>query len=78
MEQLEQFREEVRAWLEENCPASMRTPLTTDDDVCWGGRKFSYQSERAEIVAGAYGSAGLDGAAVAEKLRWRRPQSPAE
>ena len=49
MEQLEQFREEVRAWLEENCPASMRTPLTTDDDVCWGGRKFPYQSSEQKL-----------------------------
>jgi len=49
MEQLEQFRDEVRAWLEENCPASMRTPLTTDDDVCWGGRKFFYQSSEQKL-----------------------------
>jgi acyl-CoA dehydrogenase len=45
MEALEQFREEVRAWLEENCPASMRTPMKGDEDVCWGGRKFVFQSD---------------------------------
>jgi acyl-CoA dehydrogenase len=49
MAQLEQFREEVRAWLEENCPASMRTPMNTDEDVCWGGRKFSYQSDEQRL-----------------------------
>jgi acyl-CoA dehydrogenase len=49
MEQHEQFRTEVRAWLEENCPASMRTPLAGDDDICWGGRKFVYQSAEQKL-----------------------------
>jgi acyl-CoA dehydrogenase len=35
---LETFRAETRAWLEANCPAEMRTPITRDADVCWGGR----------------------------------------
>ncbi|HBJ93837.1 MAG TPA: acyl-CoA dehydrogenase, partial [Hyphomonadaceae bacterium] len=35
---LDQFRAETRAWLEENCPASMRTPQVEDETV-WGGRK---------------------------------------
>ena len=45
MADLERFREEVRAWLEGNCPDSMRTPMKDDEEVCWGGRKFVYQSE---------------------------------
>ena len=45
MAQLDSFREEVRAWLEENCPASMRQPMRGDQDICWGGRKFQFQSE---------------------------------
>ena len=49
MEQLEQFREEVRAWLEENCPATMRTPMGGDEDVCWGGRKIVYQSDEQRL-----------------------------
>ena len=28
---VEAFREEVRSWLEENCPASMRTPMPADE-----------------------------------------------
>ena len=28
MSELETFRAEARAWLEENCPAEMRTPAT--------------------------------------------------
>jgi acyl-CoA dehydrogenase len=36
---LEQFREQTRAWLEENCPQSMRTPVKGFDDFYSGGRK---------------------------------------
>lgn len=45
MAQLDEFREEVRSWLEENCPRSMRTPMISDEDVCWGGRNFVFQSD---------------------------------
>jgi len=49
MAEAEQFRLEARAWLEANCPASMRTPMLADEDVCWGGRKFIYQSEEQKL-----------------------------
>jgi len=45
MTDLETFQTETRAWLEENCPASMRTPLLTDVNACWGGRNFKFESE---------------------------------
>jgi acyl-CoA dehydrogenase len=35
---LEQFRQETRAWLEENCPAVMRLPITNFEDLYPGGR----------------------------------------
>ncbi len=35
---MENFRLEIRAWLEENCPQSMRTPATEGSEMC-GGRK---------------------------------------
>ncbi|GAB5451384.1 MAG: acyl-CoA dehydrogenase family protein [Halioglobus sp.] len=38
MSDLEQFRQEARAWLEENCPDSMRTPITGFEDLYNGGR----------------------------------------
>ena len=38
MSDLEQFRQETRAWLEENCPESMRAPVKNFDDAYWGGR----------------------------------------
>jgi acyl-CoA dehydrogenase len=37
--ELEAFRAEVRAWLEANCPASMRTPVDLSVGGYWGGRK---------------------------------------
>ena len=45
MTDLETFRRETREWLEANCPESMRTPITSDDDACWGGRKWVFKSE---------------------------------
>ncbi|MCW3796474.1 acyl-CoA dehydrogenase family protein [Sphingomonas sp. BN140010] len=45
MADLDQFRTETRAWLEANCPPEMRQPVKSEDDVCWGGRNFEFQSE---------------------------------
>jgi acyl-CoA dehydrogenase len=36
---MDAFRDEVRRWLEDNCPASMRAPVPDGDDGVWGGRK---------------------------------------
>jgi acyl-CoA dehydrogenase len=36
---LEQFRQETRAWLQENCPQSMRTPVKGFEDFYSGGRE---------------------------------------
>ena len=38
MSELDQFRQETRAWLEENCPESMRQPVTGFEDIYNGGR----------------------------------------
>ncbi|GAA4022854.1 acyl-CoA dehydrogenase family protein [Sphingomonas swuensis] len=48
MTDLESFRAETRSWLEANCPAEMRTPMRSEDDACWGGRNFQFQSEAQE------------------------------
>ncbi len=45
MNELEQFRSEVRAWLEANCPETMRQPYRSEADVCWGGRNWKFQSD---------------------------------
>ena len=45
----ESFRQDVRDWLETNCPESMRRPYRSEADVCWGGRNFTFQSEDQEL-----------------------------
>jgi alkylation response protein AidB-like acyl-CoA dehydrogenase len=45
MADLETFREEARRWLVANAPASMYAPLTSADEICWGGRKGSYSAD---------------------------------
>jgi len=42
---VEVFRKETREWLEKNCPASMRKPIKSEKDPCWGGRNWTFQSE---------------------------------
>jgi acyl-CoA dehydrogenase len=45
MSDLETFRSEAVAWLEENCPSEMRSPARSEEDTCWGGRNFKFQSQ---------------------------------
>jgi alkylation response protein AidB-like acyl-CoA dehydrogenase len=45
MSDLDAFRQEIRAWLEENCPPEMREPVRDDADVCWGGREVRFKNE---------------------------------
>jgi len=32
-------RDEIRRWLETNCPPEMRELSGAEDDICWGGRR---------------------------------------
>ncbi|MEM9620880.1 MAG: acyl-CoA dehydrogenase family protein [Pseudomonadota bacterium] len=48
MTDLTTFRNETRAWLEENCPASMRTS-TPEAEVIWGGRKQEWHNPDSKI-----------------------------
>ena len=45
MTDLDSFRCDTRAWLEDNCPPEMRQPIRSEDDLCWGGRNWSFQSD---------------------------------
>lgn len=45
---LDTFRNDVRAWLQENCPQSMRTPAR-EDEVIWGGRKERFANADARL-----------------------------
>ena len=42
---LSDFRTETRAWLEANCPKSMRQPVKDPFDLFWGGRNAKFNSE---------------------------------
>jgi acyl-CoA dehydrogenase len=55
---LDSFRQETRDWLEANCPPEMRTPLQGDDDQCWGGRKFRFQSDAQRLWLERMGARG--------------------
>ena len=46
--ELDVFRTETREWLEANCPASMRTPLTAEETP-WGGAKFKWANPDSKI-----------------------------
>ncbi|NOX82489.1 MAG: acyl-CoA dehydrogenase [Alphaproteobacteria bacterium] len=49
MSDIETFRKDTRAWLEENCPAEMRDGAGGEDNICWGGRNWKFQSEAQKI-----------------------------
>ncbi|MEM6900734.1 MAG: acyl-CoA dehydrogenase family protein [Pseudomonadota bacterium] len=65
--QLDAFRAEARTWLEENCPESMRSPMSSDSDVIWGGRKQEFKNPDAELWLERMGEKG-----------WTAPEWPAE
>ncbi len=48
LDDLEEFKAEVRAWLEANCPESQRQPITPQEQF-WGGRRGSFPSEDARV-----------------------------
>ncbi len=49
MGDLDTFRAKTRAWLEANCPVSMRLPMETEDDMCWGGRHWKFKSDDQRV-----------------------------
>ncbi len=49
MDQLETFRTETRAWLEENCPQEQRRPFKSEADICWGGRNWVFTSDAQKV-----------------------------
>jgi alkylation response protein AidB-like acyl-CoA dehydrogenase len=75
----EDFRSTTRAWLQENCPPSLRKPFAGEHEWVWGGRKPRFPSEDARVWLGRmvergwtapawareYGGGGLDRAQTA-------------
>lgn len=48
-EDLEQFRAETRAWLEANCPQSMRSTFTSEDEIVWGGKNAKFANPDSKL-----------------------------
>lgn len=48
MSSIEQFRHDTRAWLEANCPPSMRTAMG-EGDVVWGAQQPQFPSSDAQL-----------------------------
>ena len=48
VDELETFRAETRAWLEENCPPAMRTPMK-DDEIVWGGKREKFKNPDSKV-----------------------------
>ena len=48
MQSLQDFREETRSWLEQNCPDSMRTAMV-QEEVVWGGRNAEFTNPDSKI-----------------------------
>jgi acyl-CoA dehydrogenase len=48
LQEMEAFRASTRAWLEENCPASMRTPMP-ENEVVWGGRTAAFKNPDSKL-----------------------------
>ncbi|WP_213980061.1 acyl-CoA dehydrogenase family protein [Sphingomonas sp. dw_22] len=55
---LTQFRVETRAWLEENCPPTMRTPARGEKDATWGGRNPVYAHPDQKLWMDRMGARG--------------------
>ena len=71
MEHLEAFRAEVKEWLEENCPPSMRTGSNVDastaTDEVWGGRNAVYKNPESKLWLDRMGAKGWTMPTVAKE-----------
>lgn len=48
MTELETFKQDVAQWLEENCPASMRRPIVSEEMV-WGSSRLQFVNEDQKL-----------------------------
>ena len=67
MANMEDFRQQTRDWLQENCPEPMRLPIRSEHDQCWGGRKKAFQSDDQRLWLERMAERG-----------WTTPEWPAE
>jgi alkylation response protein AidB-like acyl-CoA dehydrogenase len=64
---LEAFRAETRAWLEENCPPECRGPIENEEDRVWGGRNAVFKTPAHKLWMERMGARG-----------WTAPEWPSE
>ena len=55
---IDEFRAELRTWLNENCPEEMRDGLMSEEGICWGGKDWVFTSEAQKIWLGRCASKG--------------------
>ena len=48
MSPIDEFRQQTRAWLDENCPASQRRPVVKDEQI-WAGRDRVFATPDAKL-----------------------------
>jgi len=48
VQDLDTFRADTRAWLDAQCPASMRLPMQ-DDEIVWGGRRAKFKNTDSKL-----------------------------
>ena len=48
MSELEEFQQHTRAWLQENCPESMRTAMVPEE-IVWGGRNATFKNPDSQL-----------------------------
>jgi alkylation response protein AidB-like acyl-CoA dehydrogenase len=58
MSDLETFRAGTRAWLEANCPPSMRRDIGDENEAIWGGRNFVFKNPEAKLWLERMGAKG--------------------
>ena len=45
----DEFRAELRDWLETNCPPEMRDGKMTEEGICWGGKNWVFTSDAQKL-----------------------------
>lgn len=54
----DEFRLELRAWLDTHCPEEMRDGVADENSICWGGKTWTFASKAQEDWLNACASKG--------------------
>lgn len=56
---LTDFRQELRGWLDANCPDEMRIGARSEENICWGGKNWTFQSDAQRVWLERMAARGL-------------------